>query len=119
MSAQARAPLPASLEYSALFEKFNLTQKPSLGRRSRLKKYNEREAVVVLFKVRKDGMDGRGRNRYRKSWILKNVMFTVINSSGPGAHRQTQQHQRAVLSLPTLNSRPLGALNRRTGRVRA
>jgi hypothetical protein len=29
MSAQTRAPLPASLGYSALFEKFNLKQKPS------------------------------------------------------------------------------------------
>jgi hypothetical protein len=50
-----------------------------------LKKYNEREAVVVLFKVRKDGMDGRGRNRYRKSWLLKNVMFTLATDYRRGA----------------------------------
>jgi hypothetical protein len=42
-----------------------------------LKCYNKRNAVVVAFKVRKDGMDGRGRNRYRKTWLLKNVMFTL------------------------------------------
>ena len=42
-----------------------------------MKWYNKRNAVVVPFKVRKDGMDGRGRNRYRKTWLLKNVMFTL------------------------------------------
>ena len=46
-----------------------------------MEKYSKRNAVAVLFKVRKDGMDGRGRNRYRKSWILKNVMFTLATES--------------------------------------
>jgi hypothetical protein len=39
--------------------------------------YSKRNAVAVIIEVRKDGVDGRGRNRYRKSWILKNVMFTL------------------------------------------
>ena len=46
-----------------------------------MKWYNKRNAVVVPFKVRKDGMDGRGRNRYRKTWLLKNVMFTLATES--------------------------------------
>jgi hypothetical protein len=60
-----------------------------LGRRSRLDFYNEREAVVVETEVRKDGMDGRGRNRYRKSWILKNVMFTLATESPSPAPTQS------------------------------
>jgi hypothetical protein len=42
-----------------------------------LKWYNKRNAVVVPFKVRKDGYAVRARNRYRKWWVLKNVTFTL------------------------------------------
>ena len=59
-----------------------------LGRRSRLKPYNEREAVVVGIAVRKDGMDGRRRNRYRKSWLLENVIFTM--ATDPPTHAPPQ-----------------------------
>ena len=33
--------------------------------------YNERNVVVVVVPVRPHGMDGRGRNRYRKSGLGK------------------------------------------------
>ena len=46
-----------------------------------MKWYNEREAVVVPFKVRKDGEVGQRRNRYRKTWILKSVLFTLDTES--------------------------------------
>jgi hypothetical protein len=51
------------------------------GRTSRLKPYTKRNAVGVGIAVRKNGMDGRGRNRYRKSWLLKNVIFTLATES--------------------------------------
>ena len=42
-----------------------------------MKWYNKRNAVVVPFKVRKDGYAVCARNRYRKWWVLKNVTFTL------------------------------------------
>ena len=53
-----------------------------------MKPYNEREAVVVGIAVRKDGMDGRRRNRYRKSWLLENVIFTM--ATDPPTHAPPQ-----------------------------
>ena len=42
-----------------------------------MKCYNDGVAVVVRIQLRKDGDAVRARNRYRKSWRLKNVMFTL------------------------------------------
>ena len=42
-----------------------------------MKCYNDGDAVVVRIQLRKDGDAVRARNRYRKSWRLKNVMFTL------------------------------------------
>jgi hypothetical protein len=46
-----------------------------------LKSYSKRNAVAVGIQLRGHGMDGRGRERYRKTWILKNVTFTTDTES--------------------------------------
>ena len=46
-----------------------------------MKPYSKRNAVAVGIEVRGHGMDGRGRERYRKSRILKNVIITVDTDS--------------------------------------
>ena len=43
--------------------------------------YSKRDVVAVRIQLRKVGMDGCGRERYPKSWILKNVTFTLDTES--------------------------------------
>ena len=68
--------------------------------------YNKRNAVVdvVPFKVRKDGYavcHPRARNRYRKSWLLKNVVFTLATDPPTPAptHRAVSDSESADLHL--------------------
>ena len=39
--------------------------------------YSDADGVAVTICVRKHGMDGPRRNRYRKTGILKSVTFTL------------------------------------------
>ena len=61
-----------------------------------MKCYNKRNAVGVTFKVRKDGCPGRARNRYRKSWMLKNVTFALTTESPTHAPPHTELRQTPV-----------------------
>ena len=55
-----------------------------------MKWYTKRNAVGVPFKVRKDGLAVRARNRYRKSWLLKNVTFALATVSPTPAPPPTE-----------------------------
>ena len=46
-----------------------------------LDQYNQRKVLVVLVPVRPHGMDGRGRNRYRKSGLRKSDTISQILAS--------------------------------------
>ena len=43
--------------------------------------YTKRKVVGVGIEVRSHGYAVRARNRYRKSWLLKNVIFTLATES--------------------------------------
>ena len=57
-----------------------------------MKCYNDGVAVVVRIQLRKDGDAVRARNRYRKSWRLKNVMFTLETDPPRPAPTHTPAH---------------------------
>ena len=74
-----------------------------------MKWYNKRNAVVVPFKVRSHGNAERARNRYRKWWLLKNVMFTLATELPRRAPTQKIQIRirRRELSTKKLGKTPL------------